>query len=111
MLADCDVVCCHYATARTISKMADSDVSFRQLAVIEFLVKEETFAAEIYLRFQRTYGDVCMGASSVRRWVKHFKVGNTSIQDEPRSRRPRTASMGRNKKELMSSLEVTGVSL
>ena len=80
--------------------MADNDMSFRQRAVIEFLVKEEIPAAEIHQRLQRAYGSVCMGASSVRRWVKHFKDGNTSIQDEPRSGRPRTASTERNKKKV-----------
>ena len=39
-----------------------------------------------------------MGASCVRRWVKHFKDGNTSIQDKPHSGRPRTASTEPNKK-------------
>ena len=57
--------------------MADSDMSFRQRAVIEFLVKEEIPAAEIHQRLQRAYASVCMGASSVRRWVKHFKDGKT----------------------------------
>ena len=56
--------------------MAD-DMSFRQRAVIEFLVKEEIPAAEIHQRLQRAYGSVCMGANSVRRWVKHFKDGKT----------------------------------
>ena len=79
--------------------MAD-DVSFRQLAVIEFLVKEEIPAAHIHHRLQCVYGDVCMGASSVRRWVKHFKDGNTGIQDQPRSGRPRTASTEPNKKRV-----------
>ena len=64
--------------------MANNDVSFRLRAVIEFLVKEEIPAADIHHRLQRVYGDVYMGASSVRRWVKHFKEGNTSIQDHPR---------------------------
>jgi len=41
-----------------------------------------------------------MGASSVRRWVKHFKNGNTSIQDEPWSGRPRTASTERNEERV-----------
>ena len=53
--------------------MADNNVSFRQRAVIEFLVKEEIPAADIHHRLQRVYGDVCMGASSVRWRVKHFK--------------------------------------
>ena len=56
-------------------KMADNDMSFRQRALIKFLVKEEIPAAEIHQRLQRAYGNVCMGASSVRRWVKHFKDG------------------------------------
>jgi histone-lysine N-methyltransferase SETMAR len=74
-----------------------NNMSFRQHAVIEFLVKEKIPAAEIHQRLQRAYGSVYMGASSVRRWVKHFKDGNTSIKDEPRSGRPRTASTERNK--------------
>ena len=57
--------------------MADNGMSFRQRAVIEFLVKEEIPAAEIHQRLQRAYGSVRMGASSVRRWVKHFKDGKT----------------------------------
>jgi len=41
-----------------------------------------------------------MGASSVRRWVKHFKAGNTSIQDQLQSGHPRTASTERNKERV-----------
>jgi hypothetical protein len=39
-----------------------------------------------------------MSASSVRRWVKRFKDGNTHIQDQPRSGRPQTTSTEPNKK-------------
>jgi hypothetical protein len=39
--------------------MVDKDVSFRQRAVIEFLVKEEIPTADIHHRLQRVYGDVC----------------------------------------------------
>jgi len=74
-----------------------ADMSFRQRAVVEFLIKEEIPVKEIHQRLQRAYGSVCMGASSARRWVKHFKDGNTRIQDEPGSGRPRTASNERNK--------------
>ena len=64
-------------TSITPNKMADNDMSFLHCAVIEFLVKEEIPAAEIHQRLQRAYRSVCMGASSVRRWVKHFKDGKT----------------------------------
>ena len=80
--------------------MADNDVSFRQCAVIEFLVKDEFPAADTHHKLQRAYGDVYMGPSSVRRWVKHFKDGNKSIQDKPCSGRPRTASTELNKKRV-----------
>jgi hypothetical protein len=52
--------------------MADNDVSFRLRAVIEFLVKVEIPAADSHYRLQRVCGDVCMVASSVRLWEKHF---------------------------------------
>jgi hypothetical protein len=58
-------------------KMAVTDMLFRQRAVTEFLVKEGNSAGVIYERFRGVYGDVCMGVSTVRRWVKHFKDGNT----------------------------------
>ena len=73
----CDVNSLHHVTSITPNKMADNDTSFRQHAVIEFPVKEEIPAAEIHQRLQRAYGSVCMGASSVRRWVKHSKDGKT----------------------------------
>ena len=57
--------------------MADNDMSFRQRAGIEFLVKELILAVKIHQRLQRAYGSVCKGASSVQRWVKHFKDGKT----------------------------------
>ena len=75
-------------------------MSFHERAVIEFLVKEEIPAAEIHKRLQRAYESVCMGASSVRGCGKHFKVGNTRIQDQPRDGRPRTASTECNKERV-----------
>ena len=67
--ASCDVNSLHHVTIITPNKMADNDMSFRLRAVMEFLVKEEIPAAEIHQRLQRAYGSVCMGASSVRRWL------------------------------------------
>ncbi|PNF19648.1 hypothetical protein B7P43_G18109 [Cryptotermes secundus] len=86
--------------------MADNDVSFRQRAVIKFLVKEEIPAAEIHQRVQHAYGSVCVGASSVRIWVKHFKDGNISIEDEPRSGHPRIASTEHNKERVDEIIQV-----
>jgi hypothetical protein len=41
-----------------------------------------------------------MGASSVRRWVKHFKDGNTDIADQPRCGRQRIPVTERNKQKV-----------
>ena len=59
-------------TSITPKKMVDNHMSFRQRAVIEFLVKEEISAAEIHQRLQRAYGSVCMGASSVAKMGETF---------------------------------------
>jgi len=88
----CDVNSLHHVSSNTPNKMANNGMSFRQHALIEFLVKEEISAAETHERLECAYGSVCMGASSVWRRAEHFKEGNTSIQVEPRSGRPRTAS-------------------
>ena len=104
-LSFCDVNSLHHVTSITPNKMAD-DILFRQRAVIEFLVKEEIPAAEIHQRLQRAYGSVWMDASSVRRWVKHFKDGNMIIQDDPWSGRPRTASTEHNKERVDEIIQV-----
>jgi hypothetical protein len=69
-----------YVPAIQCEKMAALGGRF----VIEFFVKEENSAGVIYDRLRGVYGDVYMGASSVRKWVKHFKDGNRDIADQPR---------------------------
>jgi transposase len=63
-------------------------------------VKEGNSAGVIYEPPHRVYGDACMGASSVRRWVKHFKDGNTDIAYQPCYGRSRTAATERSKQEV-----------
>jgi plasmid stabilization system protein ParE len=67
---------------------------------LNFLWKKET-------RQESSTSDfvVCMempawGTSSVRRWVKRFKDGNTNIADQPRCGRPRTAATERHKQKV-----------
>jgi hypothetical protein len=40
-----------------------------------------------------------MGAGGVRRWLKHFRDGNTDIADQQRYGRPRTAATKGNKQK------------
>jgi len=74
-----------------------SQMLFHQRAAIEFPVKEVDSAGVINERVCGVYGDACMGASSVRRWVEHFKDGNTDFANQPRCGRPRTAATERSK--------------
>ena len=71
-------------------KIVVNDMSFCQRKV-QILVKENNSAADIYGRSSQVYGGARMGASSVRKWVKHFKDGNVDIADQPCCGRPRRA--------------------
>lgn len=76
---------------------AHRDNVFRQKAVIEFLTKEGVSAKNISDRLKIVYGENCLGYASVKRWVVHFKNGNTDITDKPRSGRPLSAATAENK--------------
>jgi len=43
--------------------MAVTNMSFRQSAVIEFLIKEGNSAGVVYERLRGVYGDVCIAVS------------------------------------------------
>jgi hypothetical protein len=73
-----------YVPVMPCEKMAVTATLFRQRTVIEFSVKEGNSAGVVYERLLGVYGDVFMGASSVRGWVKHFKDGNKDIANQPR---------------------------
>ena len=60
--------------------MADNDMSFRQRAVIEFLVKEEIPAAEIHQRLQRAYGSNMEKCDRARQATGKCKVKAVPLQ-------------------------------
>jgi hypothetical protein len=96
-------MCTSYVPFMHCEKIAATYMSFRQRAVTEFLLEVGNSAGVIYDRLRDVYGDVCMGVSNVRRWVKHFKDGNTDIADQPRCGRPRTVATVR---EIVAQLGV-----
>ena len=61
-------------------------------AVIEFLFLEGLKAKEIYERMLKVYKDSSPSISTVERWVAEFKRGRTSLEDDPRPGRPKTAT-------------------
>jgi len=80
-------------------KMADKDMLCWQLSVIRFLVKEEVPTSNIHAWLHRVYGDVCMGTSSVRWWVKHSEGRNTDIANQPLCGFLQTACTRNSKRE------------
>ena len=78
--------------------MADRcDIGFKQKAVVEFLALEGIAAKNISDRLRNVYGDSALSYASVKRWVTHFKSGESSITDKPRSGRPSTADTEENR--------------
>jgi len=72
-----------------------SDIRFKQHAVIEFLTAEKVPPIEIHRRMQAVYGDRCVDVSTVRRWVRQFKDGESwqaDLSDKTQSGKSVTAS-------------------
>jgi histone-lysine N-methyltransferase SETMAR len=60
-------------------------------AVIKFFVKEGLTPNEIHLKFMEVYGDSSPSFSTIKKWAAEFKRGRTSLEDEPREGRPKSA--------------------
>ena len=76
--------------------MVDINVQFLQPAAIELLVRGEQSVADFNVRIEMSG----MDTSSFRRWGKHFKDGNMSIQDEQHGH-PQNASIKRYKETVV----------
>jgi transposase len=61
-------------------------------AVINFFVKEGLTPNEIYLKFIKVYGDSSPSFSTIKNWAAEFKRGPTSLEDDPREGRPKSAT-------------------
>jgi transposase len=59
--------------------------------VIKFFVKEGLMPNEIYSEFINVYGDSSPSFSTIKKWASEFKHGRTSLEDDPREGRPKSA--------------------
>ena len=60
-------------------------------AVMKFFVKEGLTPNEIHSKFIKVYGDSSPSFSTIRKWAVKFKRGRTSLEGDPRERRPKSA--------------------
>jgi transposase len=61
-------------------------------AVIKFFVKEGLTQNEIYSKFMKVYGDSSPSFLTIMKWTAEFKRGRTSIEDDLREGRPKSAT-------------------
>jgi histone-lysine N-methyltransferase SETMAR len=60
-------------------------------AVIKFFVKEGLTPNEVHSKFAKFYGDSFPSFSTIKKWAAEFKRGRTSLEDDPREGRPKSA--------------------
>jgi len=61
-------------------------------AFIKLFVKEGLTPSEIHSKFMKVYGDSSASFSTVKKWAAEFKRGRTSLEDDPREGRPKSAT-------------------
>jgi len=61
-------------------------------AVIKFSVKEGLTPNKIHSKFIKVYGDSSPSFSTIKKWAAEFKRGRTSLEDDPREGRPKSAT-------------------
>jgi histone-lysine N-methyltransferase SETMAR len=60
--------------------------------VIKFFVKEGLMPNEIHAKFIKVYGDSSPSFSTIKKWAAEFKRGRTSLEDDPREGRSKSAA-------------------
>jgi histone-lysine N-methyltransferase SETMAR len=61
-------------------------------AVIKFFVKEGLTPNEIHSKFIKVCGDSSPSFLTIKKWAAEFKRGRTSLEDDPREGRPKSAT-------------------
>jgi histone-lysine N-methyltransferase SETMAR len=61
-------------------------------AVTKLFVKEGLKPNNIHPNFIKVYGDCSSSFSTIKKWAAEFKRGRTSLEDDPREGRPKSAT-------------------
>jgi histone-lysine N-methyltransferase SETMAR len=61
-------------------------------AVIKFFVKEGLTPNEIHSKFIKFYGNSSPSFSTIKKWAAEIKRGRASLEDDPRAKRPKSAT-------------------
>jgi transposase len=61
-------------------------------AVIKFFIKVGLTPNEIHSKFVNVYGDSSLSFSTIKKWAAVYKRGRTSLEDDSREGRPKSAT-------------------
>jgi transposase len=61
-------------------------------AVIKFFAKEGLTPTDMHSKFIKVYGESSPSFSTIEKWDAEFKRGRTSLEDDPRKGRPKSAT-------------------
>jgi histone-lysine N-methyltransferase SETMAR len=61
-------------------------------SVTKFFVKEGLTPNEMHSKFIKVYGNSSPSFSCIKKWAAEFKRGRTSLEDDPREGRPKSAT-------------------
>ena len=61
-------------------------------AVVKLFVEEGLTPNEIHSKFIKVYGDSSPSFSTIKKWATEFKRGHTSLADDTREGRPKSAT-------------------
>ncbi|GFS24238.1 histone-lysine N-methyltransferase SETMAR [Elysia marginata] len=76
--------------------------------VVRFLLSKGIRLSELTQKIAETYGEGAMSRSRVYQWYTLFREGRASLDDEPKSGRPKTSTNEENTTRVTSSPNVTG---
>ena len=68
----------------------------RYRALIKYLLKKGVKSKQIHEKLVNIYGGHALHIPTVKSWVREFKRGRGSLEDDDRCRRPITAFYARN---------------
>jgi len=71
--------------SKLVKVYGDSSLSFST-------IKEGLTPNEIHSKFIKVYGDSSLSFSTIKKWAAEFKLGRTSLEDDPREGRPESAT-------------------
>ena len=67
------------------------DVLFEQRVIIKFYVKLGKSVSEIKTDLEKVYRDSALKKSGICKWIRRFREGRDTVNDDPKSGRPSTS--------------------